>query len=165
MDILAFRKMLSLLPLAAKLVVVRDQMTFGLKFVAVEDDLVRESEALFELNRNSASTVAEMLATLANVDEEALVRVDGPVIRTIKASDYQINDCDEIVLEVECPTGTVHSHTNCREPQGITVGLIDGIIAMARVLRHHNVNVEEVQEALKDLRADEDVAWLLGKDS
>lgn len=52
--------------------------------------------------------------------------------------------------------------TDCRSDVGVTVGLIDGIIAMARVLRTKDQSSEEVQEALKDLRADEDVAALLG---
>ena len=57
---------------------------------------------------------------------------------------------------------TTHIHSDCRSPEGITIGLIDGIIAMARVLRHRDGSSEEVQEALKDLRGDEDMAWLMG---
>lgn len=52
--------------------------------------------------------------------------------------------------------------TDCRTPVGVTVGLIDGIIAMARVIRHADLSSEEVQEALKDIRADEDMAFLMG---
>ena len=52
--------------------------------------------------------------------------------------------------------------TDCRTPVGVTVGLIDGIIAMARVLRHADLSSVEVQEALKDIRADEDMAFLMG---
>lgn len=53
------------------------------------------------------------------------------------------------------------SSTDCRSPDGITIGLIDGMIAMARVLRKANLGAAEVQEALKDFTADEDVKWLM----
>lgn len=58
------------------------------------------------------------------------------------------------------------SETDCRSPVGITVGLIDGMIAMARVLRqrsHGDLSAPEVQEALKDFTTDEDVRWLMEK--
>jgi len=51
--------------------------------------------------------------------------------------------------------------TDCRSEVGITVGLVDGMISMARVLRHRDLSSPEVQEALKDLQSDEDVAFLL----
>lgn len=53
------------------------------------------------------------------------------------------------------------THTDCRSPVGITVGLIDGMIAMARVLRSSDLSAPEVQEALKDLTSDEDVKFLM----
>lgn len=52
--------------------------------------------------------------------------------------------------------------TDCRSDVGVTVGLIDGIIAMARVLKTMDQSSPEVFEALLDLRADEDVQALLG---
>ena len=52
-------------------------------------------------------------------------------------------------------------HTDCRSADGVTVGLIDSIIYIARVLRTHNLNTSNVVEALKDLRSDEDVRHLL----
>lgn len=55
---------------------------------------------------------------------------------------------------------TQHSHTNCRDDHGVTVGLIDGIIAMARVLRNRNLQSDAVQEALADLRSDEDIEFI-----
>ena len=51
--------------------------------------------------------------------------------------------------------------TDCRSEDGITVGLIDGVISVARVLRGRDLTVPAVVEALADLRADEDVASLL----
>ena len=50
---------------------------------------------------------------------------------------------------------------DCRTPVGVTIGLIDGMIAMARVLRTSDLSSTEVQEALKDLRADEDMRFLM----
>lgn len=57
----------------------------------------------------------------------------------------------------------VTTHTNCREVNGITVGLIDGIIAMARVIRQRDLTDEAVLEALADLRSDEDIAFLFNQ--
>jgi hypothetical protein len=54
--------------------------------------------------------------------------------------------------------------TDCRTEVGITVGLIDGLISIARVLRQRDLSAPEVAEALEDLRQDEDVAELLGID-
>ena len=51
--------------------------------------------------------------------------------------------------------------TDCRSEDGITVGLIDSIITLARVLSTRDKNTETVYESLKDLRQDEDVAELL----
>lgn len=51
---------------------------------------------------------------------------------------------------------------DCRSPDGITIGLIDGIIATARILRERDLSTPAVFEALQDLADDEDVAWLLG---
>lgn len=53
--------------------------------------------------------------------------------------------------------------TNCREEIGITVGMIDGLIAQIRVLRDRDIDNEEVREVLKDLGDDEDFAWLCDK--
>ncbi len=53
------------------------------------------------------------------------------------------------------------TYTDCRSPVGVTVGLIDGIIAMARVLKTMDQSSLEVQEALKDLRSDEDIRNLV----
>lgn len=52
---------------------------------------------------------------------------------------------------------------DCRSPEGVTVGLIDGIIATARVLRVRDTSHPAVVEALRDVAADEDVAWLIAR--
>jgi hypothetical protein len=59
-------------------------------------------------------------------------------------------------------TGTHETTTDCRSETGITVGLTDSIIAICRVLAPRDLSAPEVQEALKDLRQDEDLAKILG---
>jgi hypothetical protein len=53
------------------------------------------------------------------------------------------------------------THTDCRSETGITVGLIDAIITMVRLLAERDLETPEAQEALKDLRQDEDLAKVL----
>lgn len=48
--------------------------------------------------------------------------------------------------------------TDCRSNTGVTVGLIDSIAAIARVLVRRDLSAPEVIEALKDLASDEDLA-------
>jgi hypothetical protein len=57
--------------------------------------------------------------------------------------------------------GTVNS--DCRDDEGITVGLMDGIIAQIRILRDRKLDGKEVKEVFKDLAADEDFKWLCDK--
>jgi hypothetical protein len=56
---------------------------------------------------------------------------------------------------------STETYTDCRSLEGVATGLIDGIIAMARVLNSLNLSSSAVKEALKDLRSDEDVKRLL----
>lgn len=53
------------------------------------------------------------------------------------------------------------THTDCRDPDGITVGLIDTIITAARVLAGRDLTAPAVREALADLHGDEDVAAII----
>lgn len=50
------------------------------------------------------------------------------------------------------------THTDCRDEVGITVGLIDGVISIMRILVTRDLSDPEVKEALQDLRDDEDFA-------
>ena len=50
---------------------------------------------------------------------------------------------------------------DCRNEVGVTVGLVDGVIAICRVLAARDLSAPDVREALKDLRADEDLNTLL----
>lgn len=54
-----------------------------------------------------------------------------------------------------------HTSTDCRSEEGVTVGLIDAIMTMSRLLSRRNLSHPAVQEALKDLNADEDLQMLL----
>lgn len=51
--------------------------------------------------------------------------------------------------------------TDCRSNEGITVGLVDAIISIARVLARRDLDHPDVIEALKDLAYDEDVKAIL----
>lgn len=51
--------------------------------------------------------------------------------------------------------------TDCRSDDGITVGLIDTIINSARLLKGRDMMPPAVQEAMRDLRHDEDVERLV----
>lgn len=51
---------------------------------------------------------------------------------------------------------------DCRSENGVTIGLIDSIISVARILRHRDFNAPQINEALLDLRSDEDIQFLLG---
>ncbi len=52
--------------------------------------------------------------------------------------------------------------TDCRTEPGITVGLVDAIISLARVLvRDGRLDDPDVMEALKDMASDEDVRVLI----
>lgn len=53
------------------------------------------------------------------------------------------------------------THTDCRSETGITVGLIDALIAILRVLSSRDLTQADVVEALKDLSTDADFETLL----
>jgi hypothetical protein len=55
------------------------------------------------------------------------------------------------------------THTDCRSETGITVGLIDAVITIVHLLAERDLSSPEVQEALKDLRQDEDLRKVLGE--
>ena len=54
------------------------------------------------------------------------------------------------------------SSTDCRSEEGITVGLVDAIISIARVLARRPFSPPVVKEALADLRNDDDVNIVMG---
>lgn len=60
---------------------------------------------------------------------------------------------------------TAPDYTDCRQPDGVTVGLIDALIAVGRVLRPRLTGPipAAIAEALADLRDDEDLAAVLAR--
>lgn len=58
---------------------------------------------------------------------------------------------------------TAISETDCRTSDGVTVGLVDAVISIARVLRHRDLTPSAVVEALRDLASDEDTEWLIAQ--
>ncbi|WP_198533186.1 hypothetical protein [Streptomyces sp. AcH 505] len=50
---------------------------------------------------------------------------------------------------------------SCRSEEGITVGLVDGLISLLRVLAPRDLSTKNVQEALTDLREDPDLQTVL----
>ena len=51
--------------------------------------------------------------------------------------------------------------TDCRSETGVTVGLVDSIITSLRILKTRDLTSFEVSEAIKDLRGDEDLKFLI----
>ncbi|HQU83887.1 MAG TPA: hypothetical protein PKY59_12205 [Pyrinomonadaceae bacterium] len=54
--------------------------------------------------------------------------------------------------------------SDCRTEEGVTIGLIDSIIFIARVLAKRNLSSENIKSALIDFRNDEDIKKLLIED-
>ena len=55
----------------------------------------------------------------------------------------------------------IQSSTDCRTETGITVGLIDGMIAICRILKSRLNSEKEIIAALADLQDDEDLKAIL----
>ncbi len=53
------------------------------------------------------------------------------------------------------------SFTDCRSNTGITVGIIDAIVTLCRLLHGRDMDTPEIVEALKDIGSDEDFSRLL----
>jgi len=69
--------------------------------------------------------------------------------------------CLKIIEEKNITNKTSSTHTDCRSEVGITVGIIDSIITSARLLKNRDLTSIEVNEALLDLKADEDLRSIL----
>jgi hypothetical protein len=52
---------------------------------------------------------------------------------------------------------------DCRDAIGVTVGLLDGLIAQIRVIRERDTENKDVTEVFKDLADDEDFDWLIAQ--
>jgi hypothetical protein len=49
----------------------------------------------------------------------------------------------------------------CKSEEGITIGLIDAIISIARILKDRDLSSNDIKEALLDLKADSDLKFIL----
>lgn len=49
---------------------------------------------------------------------------------------------------------------DCRSEEGVTIGLIDSLISISRILRHRDLNSYDIKEALRDLYEDEDAKYV-----
>jgi len=65
-----------------------------------------------------------------------------------------------IPFNAQTEIGIAAETVDCRGEAGITVGLIDGIISMARILVRRDLSNPHVVEALKDMASDEDIRLL-----
>jgi hypothetical protein len=70
--------------------------------------------------------------------------------------------CSNWRKKIKPMNDATETHTDCRSETGVTVGLIDAVITMVRLLTERDLSAPEVQEALKDLRQDEDLRKVLG---
>jgi len=55
----------------------------------------------------------------------------------------------------------METQTDCKTEEGITVGLIDSLISISRILAKRDLSGQETQEALKDFDEDSDVKIVL----
>lgn len=54
-------------------------------------------------------------------------------------------------------------YSDCRSEEGITIGLVDALISISRILSKRDLNSPQIKEALKDLVGDEDLKFILSK--
>lgn len=52
-------------------------------------------------------------------------------------------------------------HTECKSETGITIGLMDGLLAIAQVLVKRDWSSPEIQEVLQDLRQDDNLKKIM----
>lgn len=53
---------------------------------------------------------------------------------------------------------------DCRSEEGVTIGLIDALISIARVLSKRDLDAsDQIREALLDLRNDEDIKRIIAE--
>lgn len=88
---------------------------------------------------------------IASLDQ--VIRHNNSTIETLWSKNQELTN----ELNAHKSTSTV----DCRSEEGITTGCIDSIIAIARIAAKRDLTPEPVQEALKDLRHDEDLQSLL----
>lgn len=100
---------------------------------------------------------------LDNIDTSNPIKSN--IAELMQGKEKQLIDNESFTIPEKPNKNPVLSKSDCREEAGIAIGLIDGIMANLRVLCKHYQDVikddKNVQEALKDLKNDPDLTWLL----
>lgn len=109
--------------------------------------------------RETVSKVRSKLFDSAEPDEEGWYEDLQPGPEGGASAEEEAADCPTSVVSVGL---MAEISSDCRSEIGVTLGLVDAIISVARVLAKRDLSHPDVLEVLKDLRADEDVAYLLG---
>ena len=55
----------------------------------------------------------------------------------------------------------IDTHTDCKSEEGITVGLIDAVITISRIIKLRTIDTPAIDNALIDLSTDEDFNYLI----
>ncbi len=117
-------------------------------------------------------------AQLQNVQQSPVNMVIGDRVRCIQQPDWGIGTVKVLLASavnvlwnryeqpVNMATAGLYvlpnqSENDCRSDARTTVGLIDSLLTVSRVLKTHDFSAPEVKEALKDLQEDPDLKYLL----
>ena len=88
------------------------------------------------------------------------------IIKTASKSQIKISKSEDINPVSEHNEHNEHNeHIECRSEEGITIGLIDSLIYICRVLVKRDMTLPKVIEALKDIQDDDDCAKILNADT
>jgi hypothetical protein len=87
-----------------------------------------------------------------NLDNVVVLRTESP-----DTIDYTAGDtCNDYTVGDAC--------IDCKSETGLTITLIDSIMATASILKYRGLNHPAIREAFKDLRNDPDLRYLLTKE-
>jgi non-canonical purine NTP pyrophosphatase (RdgB/HAM1 family) len=98
--------------------------------------------------------------TYAEMEKEEKNRMSHRRLALDKLKEFLVADANVGTAQ---DTGNDNRTTDCRDEDGITVGLVDAIISIVRVLAKKDLDAPDVREALKDLAEDEDLRKILEK--
>lgn len=87
---------------------------------------------------------------------------DGSFTKTVYESTIY-NDKNFIVRKTLVPVMENDTFSDCRDAEGVTIGLIDGIISISRILKQMDLSSANTKEALLDLSQDEDVNYVISQ--
>lgn len=147
----------------------QDKSPLKIPLIVSDDGFILDGHhrwiAAKELNPNG-----KILCIVVSCNLKDLIKLghdfDGSFIKTVyEVTTYGKQALESydtlIVRKFLKPIYEDDSYTDCRNDDGITVGLIDGLISILRVLKNRDLSPEEVKQALLDLSDDEDLKYLL----